>query len=112
MKKDNTETKPSGKLPDASTCSVGSWWLIEYGTVYHSFYVTDVGTTQAKFTLTDWLVDNGVWMTWREMSQRKAEFRGVGKLKWYWKYIPWRNCIPKYKSPNSKRCHGESRCDQ
>jgi hypothetical protein len=86
---------------DGSAFSVGALWLTEYGFGYDLFYVAEICHDKIRLTMPDWLASSGVWMTRREMEARHAEYLGHGNRKWYWRFLPWRDCVTPVYMPNA-----------
>lgn len=77
----------------------GDWIYIEYGYSFKLFYVmnNDIDRELININSSSWLVNSFEIKLYKDIKQ--FIYLGKTKLKWYWKYLPWRDIICPYKRP-------------
>lgn len=78
---------------------VGDWFLMEYGFDVHKFYIAEICGNMVRLSKSNWLASSGEWLTRENMELRHAQYIGHGKQKWYWRWLPWRDCITPFYAP-------------
>ena len=72
------------------TFKAGDWLTIDY----HGFVVII-----AKYSDTyivhkpTWLVSSALRLDNSELARRNPKYIGTGKLRWWWRFLPWRDLV-------------------
>ena len=92
------------RLCDApcSAYSTGAWFLMNYGSGRYKFYITETAGPEFRLSKRGWCVSRGDWFTRQRMekSYYNPIYLGHGKLKWYWRWLPWRDLVVPFTQPN------------
>lgn len=111
MKTTSENPTHGGSQSGSSACpafSVGAWFLMDYGCERLKFYIAEVRRGQFRLSRRNWLASAGVWMTRRDMEHpmHNAAYVGHGRAKWYWRWLPWRDCCVPFHEPRCARGSG------
>lgn len=79
----------------------GDWFEIEFGFRRRQFYVVDVVEDIIYATTPTWCVSPPRSFSFDEIYDdfHKGHYIGKGKLRWWWRFLPWRNICVKYSYP-------------
>ena len=82
----------------------GDFFSMVYGFSRLEVYVLSVETDGLRFSRKDWLASANMFISYKDLYDTKnaTKFICHGKEKWYWKYLPWRDLIVKYKKVKLK----------
>ena len=75
----------------------GDFVLFVYGSKLKEFYIAESFDDLVKVTMPTWLVSHGEFFTIEQLKARGARLLCHGKEKWFWRFLPWRDSIVKYK---------------
>ena len=74
---------------------------MDYGFDRLEFYVVGSYPDTLALTRPCWCVSSMEYFTLTELLERAPTILGQGKLKWYWRFLPWRDVVAKYHKPRS-----------
>lgn len=83
-------------IKDKSLLKVGSWIMMEYGFKNRDFYVYSVIEDYVELGRKNWLVSDAEYFELNDVL-RNATYLGEGKMKWYWKFLPFRDVLCPFK---------------
>lgn len=85
---------------DIEELKVGDWVLLEFGGTMRPFYVHGLTRDFVMFGRSSWLVSDYEAVSKADLQyNRKIDIIGHSKKKWYWRFLPWRNCVCPYYAP-------------
>ena len=77
----------------------GDWVELIYGISRKECYVTDIGYDSVELALATQPTFTFGSSNDEVYGRRKGRYIGKGKLRWWWRFLPWRNSIAKYSRP-------------
>jgi hypothetical protein len=82
----------------------GDWFSAEFGFEHKIFYVVEREGEIVFATRRNWQVSAAQFFTLDEIyDKREGRYIGTGKLRWWWKFLPWRDGVVKYSYPKNPR---------
>ena len=75
----------------------GLWIAMDYGCEKRIFYVIEKSGQSVLVSAPRWLLSSSIWLPIQRI--RGAESFGVGTKRWWWQFMPWRDCVVPFKTP-------------
>lgn len=77
--------------PDA--LQAGDWIDLAFGSTSRLYYVLANNGGLVRIGREEWLVRDADPYTHAELLEKGYRWMGRGKLRWWWKLLPWRQCF-------------------
>lgn len=76
----------------SSELSVGDWRLWTFGYDQCEWYVLRIKGNMVQIGQRSWLVSASMWIA-KDQFLRDSKLIGKGKYRWWWTFLPWRDCV-------------------